>query len=342
MESAVPHLVARHHPRRGECPTARSSGARAARARSVTIGDFVHPYARVLMASLAVISVALPSSLRAARRSTGRRDQAVLRAPILFLCCEAFSRLIVTFRSPRRRVRSSTSVMPCAAIRSRTPTWSGLWLPRAASPEPCPVSARTRPLVVLCSAVGRLHGTGCAGSPDADVPCASGPGSGRAWMPITSYPLKTVEPRIAGTTGGTRLAGFTFAMFGGLAVVLVLAGHPAVRNATQEALAGAALSRMHIDTVDVPGFDEMLDRTRRRFGLAGALAAAVAGLVAIGLKLAGRAPQDSLPVASFAIMLGGTWIGALLGEMSERRSPTRTSPELPDRGLSQSATSCTR
>ena len=113
---------------------------------------------------------------------------------------------------------------------------------------------------------------------------------------------------------------FAFVMFGGLAVILVLYARPPSPDGRRAR--GTRLAqryRMHIDSVDVPGFDEMLDRSRRRDGLTGALAAAVAGTVAIALELRPGNPPDFFPLVVVAIiMVAGAWIGALLGEIGQR------------------------
>lgn len=79
----------------------RRSSTRAARARSVSVGDFVHPSARVLFASLAALSIVV--GLLAAPGSAFHKEGAImlsLVAPLLFLCCEAFARLIVNVPQP--------------------------------------------------------------------------------------------------------------------------------------------------------------------------------------------------------------------------------------------------
>ncbi len=79
----------------------RRSGTRAARLRSLTMSDFVHPSARVLFASLSALSVVV--GLLAWRGSALHEEDAImlsLAAPLLFLCCEAFGRLLVNVPQP--------------------------------------------------------------------------------------------------------------------------------------------------------------------------------------------------------------------------------------------------
>ena len=79
----------------------RRSGTRAARLRSLTMSDFVHPWARVLFASLTALGVVV--GLLAWRGSGLNEEGAImlsLAAPVLFLCCEAFGRLLVNVPQP--------------------------------------------------------------------------------------------------------------------------------------------------------------------------------------------------------------------------------------------------